>query len=230
MRGSTEDRRVQFDFEVDFTNGGGMQGQGFRLDIDSADISDEELASYIVRDLRLLMVKEVRIRNKQIIFERHKRAAAPGRAVSNAAARQFVDLSHTIVDGMITYKGLPAPLICDFLSREASKSLYADGTTFQIGRIDMVANTGTYLDSPFHRFQDGADLAGLNLNQLAEMHAVVVRVTGASQRAVDRHVFEPIDVHGKAVLVETRLGPELGDRPVFRRPPVPHQRGGGIPA
>ena len=61
-----------------------------------------------------------------------------------------VDLSHTIEQGMITYRGLPAPLICDYLSREASRKLYAEGTEFHIGRIDMVANTGTYLDSPFH--------------------------------------------------------------------------------
>ena len=122
--------------------------------------------------------------------------------MSHTTAR-FVDLSHTILDGMMTYKGLPGPLICDFLSREASKSLYAEGTTFHIGRIDMVANTGTYLDSPFHRFADGPDLSELHLNQLAEIDAVVVRVTGAPQRAVDRHTFDPIDVHGKAVLVET---------------------------
>jgi arylformamidase len=112
----SDDRRVQFDFEIDFAHGGGIQGQGFRLDIGGDDISDRELADYIVRDLRLLMVGETRILNKQIIKERHKRranAAQPSEATDHSV---FVDLSHTIEDGMITYKGLPAPVICDFLA------------------------------------------------------------------------------------------------------------------
>ncbi len=112
----------------------------------------------------------------------------------------IVDLSHTIRDGMITYKGLPAPVICDFLSREASKKFYAEGTSFHIGRIDLVANTGTYLDSPFHRFEDGKDLSELELSSLAGLDAVVVRVNG---RSVGRAAFLGFDVRGKAVLVET---------------------------
>jgi arylformamidase len=86
-----------------------------------------------------------------------------------------IDLSHTIEHGMITYRGLPAPLICDFLSREASRNLYAEGTEFHIGRIDMIANTGTYLDSPFHRYADGKDLSELPLTSLASLDGVVVR-------------------------------------------------------
>ena len=100
----------------------------------------------------------------------------------------FFDLSHTIEHGMITYRGLPAPLICDFLSREASRQHYADGTQFQIGRIDMVANTGTYLDSPFHRFADGKDLSQLPLSSLAGLDGVTVRVDGAG-RAIPREAF-----------------------------------------
>jgi arylformamidase len=114
----------------------------------------------------------------------------------------FFDLSHTIEHGMITYRGLPAPLICDFLSREASRQYYADGTQFQIGRIDMVANTGTYLDSPFHRFEDGKDLSQLPLSSLAGLDGVAVRVEGAD-RAISRQAFSGIDVRGKAVLVQT---------------------------
>ena len=95
-----------------------------------------------------------------------------------AATRRLIDLSHTIEAGMITYKGLPAPSICDFLSREASRGLYAEGTEFHIGRIDMVANTGTYLDAPFHRFADGADVSELELTSLADLPGVVVRVAG----------------------------------------------------
>ncbi len=81
--------------------------------------------------------------------------------------RAFVDLSHVVYDGLITYKGFPAPIICDFLSREASRKFYRDGTSFQIGRIDMIANTGTYIDTPFHRFEDGKDLAEVELSSLA---------------------------------------------------------------
>jgi kynurenine formamidase len=121
------------------------------------------------------------------------------------AARQsrFVDLSHTIVEGMITYKGFPAPLICDFMSREASQQFYDAGTSFHIGKIEMIANTGTYLDSPFHRFHDGKDVSELDLANLAELETVLVRVDPESGRAVDRASFEENDLHGKAVLVHT---------------------------
>ncbi|MFL5804983.1 MAG: cyclase family protein, partial [Roseiflexaceae bacterium] len=94
------------------------------------------------------------------------------------------DLSHTIEDGMITYKGLPAPIICDYLSREQSRSHYAEGTEFQIGKIEMVANTGTYLDSPFHRYVDGKDLAELDLETLADLDGVVVRAARIGNRAI----------------------------------------------
>ena len=83
--------------------------------------------------------------------------------------KQLIDLSHTIEDGIITYKGLPAPIICDYLSREKSKSHYAEGTTFHIGKIEMVANTGTYLDSPFHRYENGKDISELELNAVADL-------------------------------------------------------------
>jgi kynurenine formamidase len=115
----------------------------------------------------------------------------------------LIDLSHTVEHGMITYKCLPAPLICDFLSREASRKLYAEGTEFHIGRIDMVANTGTYLDSPFHRYADGKDLSELPLSSLAGLEAVVVRAVQLPERAISLSAFERLDVRGKAVLVHT---------------------------
>jgi len=115
---------------------------------------------------------------------------------------RLVDLSHTITHGMTTYPGLPGPLICDYLSREASRGRYAPGVEFQIGKIEMVANTGTYVDSPFHRYADGTDLAGLRLESLAELDAVVVRAP-AGARAIDREAFEGIVVGGRAVLVHT---------------------------
>jgi kynurenine formamidase len=117
-------------------------------------------------------------------------------------ARQLVDLSHTVEDGMITYKGLPAPVVCDFWSREYSRRFYAEGTEFQIGKIEMVANTGTYVDSPFHRFAHGKDLSQLPLSSLADLDAVVIRATSPG-RTVDRAAVGNASVRGKAVLVHT---------------------------
>jgi kynurenine formamidase len=116
---------------------------------------------------------------------------------------RFVDLSHTIEHGMITYPGLPGPVICDYLSRDASRSLYAAGVEFQIGKIEMVANTGTYLDSPFHRYADGKDLSQLQLHRLADLDAVVVRVPAGSGRAISAGAFKGIPLEGKAVLLQT---------------------------
>ena len=104
---------------------------------------------------------------------------------------------------MTTYPGLPGPLICDYLSREASRSQYAPGVEFQIGKIEMVANTGTYLDSPFHRYADGKDLSQLPLESLAGLDGVVVRVSSTAGRAISRQSFEDIELEGKAVLVHT---------------------------
>jgi arylformamidase len=116
---------------------------------------------------------------------------------------RLIDLSHTVEDGLITYKGLPAPIICDYLSREESQKHYAEGTTFHIGKIEMVANTGTYLDSPFHRFEDGDDLADLRLEQVAALEGVLVRIPANGGRALDERWFRGLDVSGKAVLVHT---------------------------
>src|SRR5882762_6865502 len=105
------------------------------------------------------------------------------------AIKQLIDLSHTIEHGLITYKGLPAPIICDFLSREQSKEHYAPGTQFQIGKIEMVANTGTYLDSPFHRYEDGKDLSQLELTSLADLDGIVVRAKSIAGRGIDARAF-----------------------------------------
>jgi kynurenine formamidase len=115
----------------------------------------------------------------------------------------LIDLSHTVEDGMITYKGLPAPIICDYLSREASRARYAEGTEFQIGKIEMVANTGTYLDSPSHRYAHGKDLSELELESLANLDCVVVRATERRQRAIDRLPIDLASLKGKALLVHT---------------------------
>jgi kynurenine formamidase len=114
---------------------------------------------------------------------------------------KLIDVSHTVEHGMITYKGLPAPVISDYLSREDSKTRYAPGTEFHIGKIEMVANTGTYLDSPFHRYARGKDLAGLDLHTIANVDGIVVRCP--DQTEITESFFSGIDVKDKAVLVHT---------------------------
>jgi kynurenine formamidase len=118
-------------------------------------------------------------------------------------SRRLIDVSHDVEAGLVTYPGLPAPQVSDFLSRDASRSHYAEGTTFQIGRIEMVANTGTYVDAPFHRFIDGADLAALPLERLADVAGVVIDLSGRASRSIDADCFEGCDVPGKAVLIRT---------------------------
>ena len=114
----------------------------------------------------------------------------------------LIDLSHTVEHGLVTYKGLPAPIICDYLSREASRKHYAPGTEFQIGKIEMVANTGTYLDSPFHRYADGKDLSQLALPKLANLPAI--KISAQQKQAIDASCFpRGEDLADKAVLVET---------------------------
>lgn len=116
---------------------------------------------------------------------------------------QLIDLSHSVEDGLVTYRGLPAPVICDYLTREASREHYAAGTEFHIGKIEMVANTGTYLDAPFHRYADGADLAELPLSSLANLNAVLLRATNRSERKIDAGLFRNLNVRGRAVLIHT---------------------------
>ncbi len=116
---------------------------------------------------------------------------------------------------MITYRGLPAPLICDYLSREESRQHYAEGTEFQIGKIEMVANTGTYLDSPFHRYADGDDLSQLLLTAIANLDGVVIRAGELVRQAIDASLFQNVDVRGKAVLVQTNWDSYWGTEQYF---------------
>ncbi|HEV2750750.1 MAG TPA: cyclase family protein [Gemmatimonadales bacterium] len=115
----------------------------------------------------------------------------------------LIDLSHEIEHGMVTYPGLPVPVISDWLARNASTSRYAPGTTFQMGKIEMLANTGTYIDAPFHRYEGGADVAGYALDAIADLPGVVVRATQRSGRALDVEVFRGRDMRRKAVLLLT---------------------------
>lgn len=126
---------------------------------------------------------------------------------------RFVDLSHMVEHGMITYRGLPAPVISDHLSRAESRRHYAAGTEFHIGKIEMVANTGTYLDSPFHRYADGEDLSQLPLTSLADLDAVVIRA--GERRDVGPQQFNNVEIAGKAVLVHTGWAAHWGSEQYF---------------
>lgn len=133
--------------------------------------------------------------------------------------KTLIDLSHTIEHGTLTYRGLPAPIVCDYMSREESRKIYAPGTEFQIAKIEMVANTGTYLDCPFHRYEQGKDLADISLEQFANLPAVLVRADFRKTKAVDIDFFEGIDVRGKAVLVNTNWSEHWGTDAYFENNP-----------
>lgn len=193
--------RAEFDAEVKFSNGGSLHVEDFRLDIPGEDLSNEALGELFVRHLGLLMVGAVDIDNKRLIQERHK--GSRGVLTDGPGPRRLVELSRVLHDGMITYPGLPGPRIEDHLSRADSREHYAPGTEFHIGRITMVSNTGTYLDTPFHRYQDGADLASVRIEAVADLDGVVVRLTGAGNPTIERAALAPHEVTGRAVLIHT---------------------------
>ena len=116
---------------------------------------------------------------------------------------RFVDLSHVIREGLVTYPGLPAPVFTSHFTREDSRAKYASGTEFAMDLITMIGNTGTYLDSPFHRYEGGTDLAGLELDTLVDQPAEVFHLRDATERGVPATVFLDRDLAGKAVLLDT---------------------------
>ena len=193
------DKRVKFDFEIYFTNGGSIKGDDFRLDISGDNISDKELADYIVEDLRLVMVGQTNILRKEILTEPHKRKPINAKKENDL----LIDLSHTIEHGLVTYKGLPAPIVCDYLSRENSKQFYAEGTEFQIGKIEMVTNTGTYIDCPFHRFADGKDLSEVGLESFTDLDAIVISVPFSETLAITEEHLKNNEIRNRAVLIHS---------------------------
>lgn len=210
------DQRIEFDFELEFTNGGNLAGSGLRLDVPAADVSDDWLAQALVRDLRLLMVGPVRISNRRVVEEPHKRGlGSTVDATTGHPARRLIDLSHPIVEGMVTYAGLPAPAIRPFLTREGSVGKYAPGVTFAIDVIELCGNTGTYIDSPFHRHADGHDLAGLQLERLVDVPAVRVDVTGSGEPGVTARQLASYDLRGRAVIVHTGFARHWGTDAYF---------------
>lgn len=116
---------------------------------------------------------------------------------------RLIDLSHSIENDLVTYKGLPAPLICDYLSREESRKFYEEGTEFAISKIEMVGNTGTYIDCPFHRYPDGSDFSELEISRFAELDALVFRIDYQKHLSIEEELFKGYDLKGKAILLHT---------------------------
>ncbi|MET0862117.1 MAG: cyclase family protein [Microbacterium sp.] len=219
------DSRAVFDFDIRFANGGRLTGEGFRLDLPGADISTADLELLLVRHLGLTLVGSVEITGLEIVEEAHRgsrgveggagdagtrnadRAAIDRAAIDRAAIdRAVIDLSHPIRAGLVTYPGLPAPTIASHLTREDSRAKYAPGTEFAMDIITMIGNTGTYLDSPFHRYAEGPDLAGLELASLVDLPAEVFHLDdawSASDRGIRPASLADRDVRGTAVLLHT---------------------------
>jgi arylformamidase len=200
--------RASFDAAVTFSNGGDLSVHGFRVDVPSPDIDEAGIAALFVASLGLLMTDAVELRNVEIFPEPHKGTrggpADRGASVPDLGAdARLVELSHVIRPGMVTYPGLPGPDLVPYLTREASRAVYAPGTEFAIDQLTMVGNTGTYLDSPRHRFADGPDLAAVPLARTAGLAAVVIRVAGTRRRGISVGALAGVDVRGKAVLLHT---------------------------
>jgi arylformamidase len=230
---TTPEYRAHFDARVTFANGGGLTAEGFRLDLPVGDETPEQIGALFVRHLGLAMVGSVELDGLQIVEEPHKGSRGiekPGAA----GPQRVVDLSHRIHEGLVTYPGLPAPTITPFLTREDSRARYAPGTEFAMDVITMIGNTGTYLDSPYHRYGDGPDLAGLDLATLVDLRAEVFHLTDLTTRGIPAEVFFDRDLRGAAVLLHTgwdrHFGtPEYGsDAPFLEPAAVDHLIGQGV--
>jgi len=198
------DYRARFDFTLTFANGGGLSGTDFRLDLPTQDLDEPQIARLLVRHLGLALVDDVELRGLRVVAEAHKGSRGVDRELGSGA--RIVDLSHPIRAGLVTYPGLPAPVIAAHLTREDSRAKYAPGTEFAMDVITMIGNTGTYLDSPFHRYAEGADLAGLALDTLVGLPTEVSHLTDAwspDRRGIRPETLADRDVRGAAVLLHT---------------------------
>ena len=223
------DHRAHFDFEIRFANSGDLTGTGFRLDVPSADLDEASIGRLLVHHLGLALVDSVELRGLRIVEEPHRGSrgveSAPG---NTSATTQVVDLSHPIRAGLVTYPGLPAPTITPHLTREDSRGKYAPGTEFAMDVITMIGNTGTYLDSPFHRYADGRDLAGLDLATLVGLRAEVFHLTDMGPAAArhPRRTLADRDVQGAAVLLHTGWDRHFGLAEYGSGAPFLHADGG----
>lgn len=198
--------RAHFDFDIRFANGGALAGTGFRLDLPSADVSEDEIGRLLVQHLGLALVDEVELRGLRVVEEEHRGSRGVDSAAATGVGTRVVDLSHPIRAGLVTYPGLPAPTIAPHLTREDSRARYAPGTEFAMDILTMIGNTGTYLDSPFHRYANGSDLAGLDLSSLVGLRAEVFHLEDAwspERRGIRAATLADRDVRGAAVLLHT---------------------------
>ncbi|MBO1737369.1 cyclase family protein [Leifsonia sp. TF02-11] len=195
--------RAHFDAVVSFVNGGGLTTEGFRLDVPTAAVGEAEVAELFVRHLGLALVGSVELRGLRIVEEPHRGSRGMAAPADDRGVTRIVDLSHPIRAGLVTYPGLPEPVITPHLTREASRERYAPGTEFAMDVITMIGNTGTYLDSPFHRYADGGDLASLDLATLVGLRAEVFHLTDAAERGIPAEVFYDRELSGSAVLLHT---------------------------
>ncbi|MEN2739363.1 cyclase family protein [Microbacterium sp. X-17] len=202
--------RAHFDASVSFVNGGGLTAEGFRLDVPSASIGEAEVAELFVRHLGLALVGAVELRGLRIVAEPHRGSRGMATPSPDAPARRVVDLSHRIRAGLVTYPGLPEPVITPHLTREDSRARYAPGTEFAMDVITMIGNTGTYIDSPYHRYADGGDLASLDLATLVGLPAEVFHLEDAAERGIPASVFFDRDLAGTAVLLHTGWDTRFG--------------------
>jgi kynurenine formamidase len=213
----TDELRAHFDFSIAFANGGGLTGEAFRLDLPRPDLTPEQIGALLVAHLGLALVSEVELRELRIVPEQHRgsrgvaaSAPADGERVST---ERVIDLSHPIEAGLITYPGLPAPSIVPYLTREDSKAKYAPGTEFAMDVITMIGNTGTYLDAPYHRYEDGGDLASLDLRTLVGLRAEVFHLRDAwdaERRGIEAVTLADRDLRDAAVLLDTGWSAHFG--------------------
>ncbi|MBM2618159.1 cyclase family protein [Actinoplanes sp. LDG1-06] len=190
--------RAELNADVTFTTGGRLQAQGLRVEVPHLEVTEADLAMILVGSLGLRDVERVELSGIRTFAETTPPAGPPG-----SPRLRFVELSHVISGGMTTYPGMPAPVVSAHLTWEDSRPQYAPGTEFSLDRIEMVGQTGTYLDTPRHRYAGGTDLAGMPLERLADLPAVVVRTAGSGRRAVTEGDLEPYAVAGHAVLLHT---------------------------
>ena len=222
--------RAAFDADIRFVNGGSLRAEGFRLDLPSRDLAEGEIAELLVRHLGLGLVGSVELSNLEVRAEPHKGSRgisattattspaeaseaseaweAPGAAGDRRGG--LVDLSHPIRAGLVTYPGIPAPTITPHLTRAASREHYEPGTEFAIDIITMAGNTGTYLDSPYHRYAEGGDLASLRLETLVGLRAEVFHLADAAERGIPAGVFHERELAGTAVLLHTGWSSRFG--------------------
>ena len=234
------EHRAHFDAHVTFANGGSLRAEDFRLDVPSGDLLPDDVARLLVRHLGLALVGSVEITGLTFVEEPHVgsrgvggAAGGPGSAVDVATdaapgprkgrATRLVDLSHTVREGLVTYPGLPAPTITPFLTRADSVAKYAPGTQFAMDVLTMIGNTGTYLDSPFHRYEGGTDLSGLELGSLVGLPAEVFRLSEVvdpergGRRGIGAEMFLDRDLAGTAVLLQTGWDRRFGT-PAYGEP------------